>query len=175
MQENTPKLVINQDINMNLKDGEPDLLKIPSRLVIKDIPASLSDEKIIEIFKKNFEENEIKDDMIVIKLEKKYTLKERNKICFISVKNFQVRDKLINFIREFELVSQKGIKQKLAINDCLFQMKYKVEEDPVNNTLDNMEHFKQFKEYLEKDQILEFKNNEEKCKIIYLYKYINNS
>ena len=46
------------------------LMKIPSRLVIKDIPATLSDEKIIDIFTKNFDENEIKKDMIVIKLQK---------------------------------------------------------------------------------------------------------
>ena len=42
------------------------LLKIPSRMVIKDIPATLSDDKIKEIFTKNFEENEIQKDMIVI-------------------------------------------------------------------------------------------------------------
>ena len=47
------------------------LMEIPSRLVIKDIPSTLSDEKIIEIFTKNFNENEIKKDMIVIKLQKK--------------------------------------------------------------------------------------------------------
>ncbi len=140
------------------------LMKIPSRLVIKDIPASLSDEKIIEIFTKNFEENEIKKDMIVIKLQKKYSLKDRNKICFLTVNNFQIRQKLINFINEFELVSQKGIKQKLTVNDCLFQKKYKDEEDPVNNTLKNLEHFEKFKEYIEKDKILDFKIEENKCK-----------
>ena len=140
------------------------LMKIPSRLVIKDIPASLSDDKIIDTFKKNFDENEIKKDMIVIKLQKKYSLKERNKICFLTVNNFEIRQKVINFISEFELVSQKGIKQKLTINDCLFQKKYKDEEDPVNNTLKNLEHFQKFKEYYEKDQILDFKNEENNCK-----------
>ena len=54
------------------------LLKIQSRLVIKNIPGDLSDEKIKEIFTKNFSENEIKKDMIVIKLQKKYALKGRN-------------------------------------------------------------------------------------------------
>ena len=140
------------------------LMKIPSRLVIKDIPATLSDEKILEIFTKNFDENEIKKDMIVIKLQKKYSLKDRNKICFITVKNLEIRQKLINFINEFELVSQKGIKQKLTVNDCLFQKKYKHEEDPVNDTLKDLEHFQKFKEYLEKDKILDFKNEENKCK-----------
>jgi len=140
------------------------LLKIPSRLVIKDIPATLSDDKIIEIFTKNFDENEITKDMIVIKLEKKYSLKERNKICFLTVTNFEVRQKMINFISEFELVSSKGIKQKLTVNDCLFQRKCKNEEDPVNNTLKDLEHFQKFKEYLEKDKILDFKNEENNCK-----------
>ena len=58
----------------------------------------------------------------------------------------------------------KGIKQKLTVNDCLFQKKYKDEEDPVNNTLKDLEHFQKFKEYLEKDKILDFKNEEHNCK-----------
>jgi len=150
------------------------LMKIPSRLVIKDIPSTLSDEKILEIFTKNFEENEIKKDMIVIKLQKKYSLKDRNKICFLTVKNLEVRQKVINFINEFELVSQKGVKQKLTVNDCLFQKKYKDEEDPVNDTLKDLEHFQKFKEYLAKDKILDFKNEENNCKnkLIYNLKII---
>ena len=43
------------------------LLKIPNRMVITDIPATLSDDKIKEIFTQNFEENEIQKDMTVIK------------------------------------------------------------------------------------------------------------
>lgn len=160
--------------NPNNSNELAGLLKIPSRLVIKDIPATLSDDKIIEIFTKNFDENEITKDMIVIKLEKKYSLKERNKICFLTVTNFEVRQKMINFISEFELVSSKGIKQKLTVNDCLFQRKCKNEEDPVNNTLKDLEHFQKFKEYLEKDKILDFKNEENNCKKIYNhYKYIH--
>ena len=163
MQENLDK--IDKESNDIINSPEyKGLMKIPSRLVIKDIPSTLSDEKIIEIFTKNFEENEIKKDMIVIKLQKKYSLKERNKICFLTVNNFEIRQKVINFINEFELVSQKGIKQKLTVNDCLFQKKYKDEEDPVNNTLKDLEHFQKFKEYLEKDRILDFKNEENNCK-----------
>ncbi len=159
MQDNPTK----QENNFNSLDIK-DLMKIPSRLVIKDIPSTLSDEKILEIFTKNFEENEIKKDMIVIKLQKKYSLKERNKICFLTVNNLEVRQKVINFINEFELVSQKGIKQKLTVNDCLFQKKYKDEKDPVNDTLKDLEHFQKFKEYLEQDKILDFKNEEHNCK-----------
>ena len=150
------------------------LLKIQSRLVIKNIPGELSDEKIKEIFTKNFSEDEIKPDMIVINLQKKYSLKGRNKICFITVNNFETRQKLIQFISEFELVSQKGVKQKLTVNDCLFQRNYKIEKDPVNDTLENLEHFKKFKEYLEQDKILDFKNEENNCKKIFNhYKYIH--
>ena len=151
------------------------LLKIQSRLVIKNIPGDLSDDKIKEIFTKNFGEDEIKKDMIVIKLQKKYALKGRNKICFITVNNFEVREKMIQFINELELVSQKGVKQKLTVNDCLFQRKYKIEKDPVNNTLQNLEHFQKFKEYLEQDKILDFKNEENDCKKIYIFFYFNYS
>ena len=167
---NNNKIITNQIYNNQNTTDLDNLFKIPSKMVIKDIPASLSDEKIIEIFSKNFEEDEINKDMIVIKLEKKYTLKDRNKICFITVKNLQVRLKLINFINEFELVSQQGIKQKLTVNDCLFQKIPKIEEDPVNDTLKNLEHFKKFKEYLENDNILDFKNVESNRKFkIFLY------
>lgn len=163
MQENLDKIE-KGSIDISNSPEYKGLMKIPSRLVIKDIPSTLSDEKIIEIFTKNFDEDEIKKDMIVIKLQKKYALKERNKICFLTVSNFEIRQKLIKFINEFELVSQKGIKQKLTINDCLFQKKYKEEEDPVNNTIKDLEHFQKFKEYLEKDKILDYKNEENNCK-----------
>ena len=162
MQENVKSEKDSQNV-MNSSDYSH-LMKIPSRLVIKNIPGDLSDEKIIEIFQKNFDENDIKKDMIVIKLQKKYSLKGRNKICFITVNNFEVRQKLIKFISEFELVSQKGVKQKLTVNDCLFQRNYKIEQDPVNHTLDSLEHFQKFKEYLEQDKILDFKNEENNCK-----------
>ena len=81
---------------------------------------------------------------------------------------------MINFINEFELVSQKGIKQKLTVNDCLFQKKYKDEIDPVNNTLKDLEHFQKFKEYLEKEKILDFKNEENNCKkkILFIFNIV---
>ena len=156
---------------LNSSSDYAHLLKIPSRLVIKNIPGDLSDEKIKETFINYFGENEIKKDMLVIKLQKKYALKGRNKICFITVNNFDVRQKMIKFINELELVSQKGVKQKLTVNDCLFQRVVKIEQDPVNNTLDNLEHFKKFKEYLEQDKILDFKNEENNCKNIFNHIY----
>ena len=144
------------------------LLKIPCRLVIKNIPVSLSDDNIKDIFKKNFDEKEIKNDMIVIKLEKKYSLKDRNKICLITVDNFETRQKVIDFIGKFELIDPRGIKQKLTINDCLLQKQYKEEEDSVMGTIENIEHFQKFKEFFEKDKILDFKAEENKCNYIFI-------
>ena len=154
-----------------MSENKPELnslLKIPCRLVIKNIPVSLSDDNIKEIFKKNFNEKEIKNDMIVIKLEKQYSLKDRNKICLITVDNFETRQKVIDFIGKFELIDPKGIKQKLTINDCLLQKQYKEEEDSVMGTIENIEHFQKFKEFFEKDKILDFKTEENKCNYIFI-------
>lgn len=140
------------------------LLKIPCRLVIKNIPVSLSDDKIKEIFKEKFDgKDEVKDDMIVIKLEKKYSMKNRNKICLLTVDNFETRQKIIDFISKFELIDPKGIKQKLTVNDCLLQKQYRDEKDSVMGTFEELEHFKKFKEYFEKDKIIDFKTEENKC------------
>jgi hypothetical protein len=163
-----------QNIPQNEKNNEinnPELqylLQIPCRLVVKNIPSLLSNDVIKGIFTKNFE-NDIKEEMLIIKTEKKYSLKKRNKLCFITVNNFDVRKKLFEFINEFELADLQGIKQKLTIHDCLFQKNYKLTPDELNNTLDNLDHFKKFKEYFEKDKILDFKLEEEKCKINILY------
>ena len=144
-------------------------MKIPCRLVIKNIPVFLSDDDIKDIFKKKFDgKDEVKDDMIVIKLEKKYSMKSRNKICLLTVDNFETRQKIIDFISKFELIDPKGIKQKLTVNDCLLQKQYRDEKDSVMGTLEELEHFKKFKEYFAKDKIIDFKMEENKCNnIIY--------
>ena len=139
------------------------LLRIPSRLVIKNIPSELSDEQIKKIFLKDFG-NSLKEDMLVIKLEKKYNLKKRNKVLFMTVENFEIRQKVIEFIAKFELVDPKGIKQKLTINDCLLQRKLKTSKDEVIGTIEKCEHFQKFKDFFEKEKILDFKKEEDKCK-----------
>jgi hypothetical protein len=102
--------------------------KISCRLVIKNIPENLSSAHLYDIFEKNFAEN-IKDKSLVIKLEKKYSLKKRNKIFFVTANNLQTRDKIYEFFSTFELIDPKGIKQKLVVNDCLMQSKIKGKED----------------------------------------------
>ena len=149
-------------MSLNFQENVDDIKKffhIPSRLVIKNIPNNLNDEQIINIFKKNFGEHII-DKILVFKLLKKYSLKKRNKICFLTVDNFETRQNIIDFLDTFELVDPKGIKQKLTVNDCLLQNKIKGNEDKIENTIENCEHFIKFKEYFEKDKLVDFKNEE---------------
>ena len=160
IQNNQDTKEINNINNLDIKD-------IPSRLVIKNIPHSLSDNQIKDILKKNFE-NRIKDDILICKLEKKYSLKKRNKICFITVDNLKTRNEVYEFFSTFELIDPKGIKQKLTVNDCLYQSKIKAENDPIENTIDSCEHFLKFKEYFSKEKLVEFKNEENKfCDNLY--------
>jgi hypothetical protein len=149
-------------MSLNFQENLDDIKKIfhiPSRLVIKNIPNNLNDEQIINIFKKNFGEHII-DKILVFKLLKKYSLKKRNKICFLTVDNFETRQNIIDFLDTFELVDPKGIKQKLTVNDCLLQNKIKGNEDQNENTIEDCEHFIKFKEYFEKDKLVDFKNEE---------------
>ena len=160
IQNNQDTKEINNINNLDIKD-------IPSRLVIKNIPHSLSDNQIKDILKKNFEDR-IKDDILICKLEKKYSLKKRNKICFITVDNLKTRNDIFEFFSTFELIDPKGIKQKLTVNDCLYQSKIKAENDPIENTIDSCEHFLKFKEYFSKEKLVEFKNEENKfCDNLY--------
>ena len=149
-------------MSLNFQENLDDIKKIfhiHSWLVIKNIQYNLNDEQIINIFKKNFGEHII-DKILVFKLLKKYSLKKRNKICFLTVDNFETRQNIIDFLDTFELVDPKGIKQKLTVNDCLLQNKIKGNEDQIENTIENCEHFIKFKEYFEKDKLVDFKNEE---------------
>ena len=136
-------------------------LDISSRLVIKNIPDNLSDTKLIEIIKKNFEEH-VKNDILICKLEKKYSMKGRNKICFITVDNLKTRNDIFEFFSTFELVDPRGIKQKLTVNDAIYQSRTKPIDDPICNTIDSCEHFLKFKEYFSNEKFVDFKNDESK-------------
>ena len=149
----------NQEIKESNNINHIDIKDIPSKLVIKNIPNSLSDNKIKDILKKNFEEH-IKDDILIVKLEKKYSMKKRNKICFMTVDNLKTRNEVFDFFSTFELVDPKGIKQKLIVNDCLYQSKPKSEIDPIENSINDNEHFLKFKEYFSKEKLVDFKNEE---------------
>ena len=152
-----------------------DFSEISSRLVIKNIPESLSDNKLIEILKKNFERH-IKNDILICKLVKKYSMKKRNKICYITVDNLETRNKVYEFFSSFELVDPRGFKQKLTINDAIYQFRQKGIDDPLNNTIDSCEHFLKFKEYFSKEKIVEFKYEENNfCEHLFDGVDLNNS
>ena len=143
-----------ENINTNFID-------ISSRLVIKNIPHNLSDTKLIEIIKKNFEDH-VKNDILICKLEKKYSMKGRNKLCYITVDNLETRNKVYEFFSTFELIDPRGIKQKLTVNDAIYQSKTKPIDDPICNTIDSCEHFLKFKEYFSNEKFVDFKNDESK-------------
>jgi hypothetical protein len=120
------------DLNRNI--NSPSFVNTSFRLVIKNIPENLSDEQLLDILSKNFEENKIRD-INIIKLEHKYKMKN-NKICYVTVENLEMRKQLFNFFSGFELVDPKGFKQKLAVVDCLYQNKGKSMKDPIENSLE---------------------------------------
>ncbi len=110
---------------------------IPFRLVIKNIPENFSDSQLTEIFNKNFETDDgvlHVSDITFNKLEHRYTAKN-NKLCFITVDNFDMRKRLISFFSGFDIVDPKGFKQKLTVVDCLYHTKGKSTKDTIENTL----------------------------------------
>lgn len=148
-------------------NSEESFQNIQFRLIIKNIPSNLSNENFLEILQKNFSD-EIEKETLIVKLDKRYSMKKRSKVCFITVKNLMTRQKVYDFFSTFELIDPKGIKQKLTVNDCIvqgnFEAKNLAKSDPVINTIDEFEHFKKFKEYFEKEKLADFKNEENKCK-----------
>lgn len=105
---------------------------ISSRLVIKNIPENFSDDQIIELIKKNFENKS--RDITIIKLEHKYS--KNNKLCYLTTDNLDSRQEIIQFFNGFELIDPKGLKQRLSIIDCLYQNKIKNQKDKIENTIE---------------------------------------
>ena len=103
-------------------------------------------------------------------------MKKRNKICYITVDNLETRNKVYEFFSSFELVDPRGFKQKLTINDAIYQFRQKGIDDPLNNTIDSCEHFLKFKEYFSKEKIVEFKYEENNfCEHLFDGVDLNNS
>ena len=97
-------------------------------------------------------------------------MKKRNKICYITVDNLETRNKVYEFFSSFEF------KQKLTINDAIYQFRQKGIDDPLNNTIDSCEHFLKFKEYFSKEKIVEFKYEENNfCEHLFDGVDLNNS
>ena len=77
-------------------------------------------------------------------------MKKRNKMCYITVDNLETRNKVYEFFSSFELVEPRGFKQKLTINDAIYQFRRKGINDPLYNTNDSWDHFWKFNESPEK-------------------------
>lgn len=144
-----------------------DQFKITCRLIIKGIPENISDEHFESILNDNFSKF-IKEQPLIIKLNKKYSTKKKNKICFFTVDSLEARAKIVDFFSSFELIDPKGMKQKLIVNDCLLQTRIKVNMDAMENTIDDCEHFIKFKEAMANEKIVDFKTKEEDyCKNLF--------
>jgi hypothetical protein len=129
------------ELNTYNNNSSDSILNTNSRLAIKNIPENFSNQQILDLLTKNFE-NMLKN-IDIIKLEHKYNLKN-NKICFLTAENLDIRKKVIDFFSVFELVDPKGFKQKLIVVDCLYQNKFKSNKDSIENTIDKSKSISYF-------------------------------
>ena len=104
-----------------------------SRIVLKNLPENLSDEVLRDILNKNFEGKF--RDLTFCNLEHKYYARN-NKLCFVTIKDFETRQKFISFFSKFEIVDPRGMKQKIFVLDALHQNKAKEMDDNVKNSLE---------------------------------------
>lgn len=107
---------------------------ITCRLVLKNIPENFSNELLLDLLNKNFD-NKLKE-ITITKLEHKYHARN-NKLCMLTVDNLENRKKVFDFFKIFEMVDPKGFKQKLTAADCLFQNKFKNSKDIIEGTIHN--------------------------------------
>lgn len=136
------------------------------RLVIKKIPNILNEGQFREILDRNFKDQYF--DFNYIKLNHKYDTKN-NTMCILSVNSLDVRKSLMEFLDNFEMISKKGQKIKLILEPCLVQQKPESKEaikDPIEGSIIENEYFLKFKEAFEKDDLVLFKQDEKKCKLI---------
>jgi len=103
------------------------------RLIIKNIPDKISNENIMDILKKNFEDSIF--DITINKLKHKYNNMKNKKICFLSTNSLNIRKKIIDFFLNYEFVDQKGLKHKFTVIDSLYQPMQIKSQDKADNTI----------------------------------------
>jgi hypothetical protein len=121
------------EIKLNNDQGK-NFSNFPSRLILKNIPENFSDDQLLDILKKNFE-NKL-SEINIMKLEHKYNTKN-NKICLVTCANLETRKNVVSFFQSFELVDPKGFKQKLSVIDSLYQNPTIKKEDKISNSISN--------------------------------------
>lgn len=103
------------------------------RLVLKNIPDKISNDCIIDILKKNFENNIF--DISVNKLKHKYNNLKNKKVCLLSTNGLNIRRKIIDFFLNYEFVDPKGLKHKFTVVDSLHQPALIKTNDKIENTI----------------------------------------
>jgi hypothetical protein len=75
-------------------------------------------------------------DVSIVNLSHKYDQKSQ-KVCLLTVKSFETRINLYEFFLDYEVIDQKGIKQKLNIVDALYQKTLTSQKDNIVDPIDN--------------------------------------
>lgn len=109
------------------------------RLIIKNIPDKISNDNIMEILKKNFED--VIFDISINKLKHKYNNMKNKKICFLSTNSLNIRKKIIDFFHNYEFIDPKGLKFKFTVVDSLYQPPKVKSNDKAENTIYNRKFF----------------------------------
>jgi hypothetical protein len=103
------------------------------RLMIKNIPDKISNDTIMDILKKNFED--VIFDISINKLKHKYNNMKNKKTCFLSTNSLNIRKKIIDFFYNYEFIDPKGLKFKFTVVDSLYQPPMVKSNDKAENTI----------------------------------------
>lgn len=134
------------------------------RIVIKKIPTKMTESEMTSILNKSIKGEYF--NFQYVKPPYKYDIKNNN-LCFITIKSIDTRIKLEDFLASYEIINKKGQKQKLECDLCLIQPKSDIpviDDSKINNTFADLDHFKQFKEAFQADDLLKFKLDQTQCK-----------
>lgn len=118
---------------MNESTPQPNTPLEVYRLIIKNIPDKISNDSIMDILKKNFED--VIFDISINKLKHKYNNMKNKKFCFVSTNTLNIRKKIIDFFHNYEFVDPKGLKYKFSVVDSLFQPPMIKSNDKAHNTI----------------------------------------
>ena len=105
----------------------------PIKLFVRNIPDNFPGEKFLEILKKQIDGSF--SNFNIYKFKHRFFLKV-NKICFFTVSNQEIRNKIYDFFQNFELIDPKGIKHKLKVEDSIYKRSNnKISQDSLTNTM----------------------------------------
>jgi len=136
------------------------------KLILKKIPNKLTEKSLLSVLDKAIKDQYY--DLQFVKPTHIYDTKNNN-LCFLTVKDIDTRLQLVKFLEEFDFISNKGVKQKLKLDVCIIQQSKSeealIDDELIDNSYENLLHFKKFKEFFENGEIVKFKQNEGKCKL----------